>query len=136
VLGGDFLPLPVHACGLPSYTCMRYMPMLRFALRGSRVCTQGSVMKRPPSCGQHLRMGKKSRSKLSRRMTSLHGASFALTVFGKMFPSRPVAAAFQLVENPPDGGFTFISAWIAFGNVVDAIDAQRQAPCGARCRTG
>src|ERR1017187_9870658 len=37
---------------------MRYMPTLRSPVSGSRVTTPGSVMKRPPSKGQHLRMGR------------------------------------------------------------------------------
>src|ERR1039458_5408289 len=45
------------------------MPTLRFPVVGSRVITQGSVMKRPPSFGQHLRMGKSSNEKLSRVIT-------------------------------------------------------------------
>ena len=36
---------------LASYTCMRYMPTLRLPVCGSRVMTQGRVMKGPPSCG-------------------------------------------------------------------------------------
>src|SRR5476649_308385 len=40
---------------------MRYMPTLRSPVSGSRVTTQGSVMNRPPSSGQHLRMGRLSR---------------------------------------------------------------------------
>ena len=34
------------------------MPRLRSPVSGSRVTTQGKVMKRPPSSGQHLRMGR------------------------------------------------------------------------------
>src|SRR5487761_54778 len=37
---------------------MRYMPRLRSPVSGSRVTTHGSVMKRPPSSGQHFRMGR------------------------------------------------------------------------------
>src|SRR6187399_2906324 len=37
---------------------MRYMPTLRSPVSGSLVTTQGRVMKRPPSSGQHLRMGR------------------------------------------------------------------------------
>jgi hypothetical protein len=35
---------------------MRYMPTLRSPVSGSLVTTQGSVMKRPPSSGQHFRI--------------------------------------------------------------------------------
>src|ERR1039457_5152432 len=37
---------------------MRYMPTLRSPVSGSLVTTHGNVMKRPPSSGQHLRMGR------------------------------------------------------------------------------
>src|ERR1035437_1895421 len=37
---------------------MRYMPRLRSPVSGSSVTTHGSVMKRPPSSGQHFRMGR------------------------------------------------------------------------------
>ena len=39
---------------------MRYMPTFRSPLSGSLVTTQGRVMKRPASSGQHLRMGMES----------------------------------------------------------------------------
>src|SRR5439155_21377483 len=39
---------------------MRYMPTLRSPVSGSWVTTQGRVMKRPPSRGQHFWMGKSS----------------------------------------------------------------------------
>src|SRR4030095_10877127 len=37
---------------------MRYMPTLRSPVSGSLVTTQGRVMKRPPSIGQHFWIGK------------------------------------------------------------------------------
>src|SRR5579883_1264816 len=37
---------------------MRYIPRLRSPVSGSRVTTQGSVMNRPPSNGQHFNMGR------------------------------------------------------------------------------
>src|ERR1017187_9704568 len=37
---------------------MRYMPTLRSPVSGSRVTTHGSVMKRPPSSGQHFNIGR------------------------------------------------------------------------------
>src|SRR6185369_10623968 len=39
---------------------MRYMPTLRSPVSGSLVTTQGSVMKRPPSSGQHFWIGRLS----------------------------------------------------------------------------
>ena len=49
------------------------MPRLRLPDLGSRVVTQGRVMNRPASLGQHCRIGKSSNEKLSRLMTSLQG---------------------------------------------------------------
>src|SRR6266581_3771117 len=58
-------------------------------------------MKRPPSYGQHLRIGNMLRSKLDFRMTCLHGASFALTVFGKALVSAPnCGSIFSLSRMP------------------------------------
>ena len=45
-----------------SNTCMRYMPMFRLPVRGSAVMTCGSVIKGPPSSGQHVRTGRRVRS--------------------------------------------------------------------------
>ncbi len=63
---------------------VRYIPTLRLPVFGSRVTTHGKVMKRPPSFGQHCRMGKSRSEKLSRLMTSLHGP--VETVLGKKLP--------------------------------------------------
>ena len=68
-----------------SYTCMRYVPMLRMPVSGSRVITSGSVMNGPPSSGQVFRIGSSSRPP-SIFTTSWHGAS--LTVFGIRSVSR------------------------------------------------
>src|ERR1035437_10394406 len=65
---------------------MRYMPTLRLPVFGSRVITQGRVTKRPPSLGQHCRMGKSRSEKLSWWITSLHGP--VATVLGKNLPDR------------------------------------------------
>ena len=48
-------------------------PQLRLPVSGLRENTSGSVMKRPPSCGQQCRIGKSISEKSSLRMTSLHG---------------------------------------------------------------
>ncbi len=40
-----------------SKICMRYMPQLRLPVSGLRENTSGSVMKRPPSSGQHFSTG-------------------------------------------------------------------------------
>ena len=45
-----------------SYFCNRYMPTLRPPVRGSLVKTEGSVMNGPPSPGQQVAIGRRSRS--------------------------------------------------------------------------
>ncbi|RIH81657.1 hypothetical protein Mrose_03559 [Calidithermus roseus] len=50
---------------LLSSTCMRYMPRLSSPVSGSLVMTSGSVMKGPPSRGQHLSTGRRERSTAS-----------------------------------------------------------------------
>ena len=45
--------------------------------------TQGKVIKRPPSSGQHCSTGKSRTLKFSRRMTCLQGASLASDGAGK-----------------------------------------------------
>ena len=47
--------------------------------------THGRVMKRPPSWGQHCRMGKSSTLKFSRRMTCFAGSIFGGDEFGEEF---------------------------------------------------
>ena len=54
--------------------CSRYMPTLRPPVRGSFVKTEGSVMKGPPSPGQQVAIGSRSRSGCS-STTSWHGPS-------------------------------------------------------------
>ena len=68
---------PVEAA---SYFCSRYMPTLRPPVRGSLVKTEGSVMKGPPSPGQQVGIGRRSRSGRS-STTSWHGP--LETVFGR-----------------------------------------------------
>ena len=76
---------------------MRYMPRLRLPDFGSRVVTQGSVMNRPASLGQHCRIGKSSSEKLSRLITSLQGP--VGTVAGKKLSRlRQQGQHLELVE--------------------------------------
>ena len=56
-----------------STTCRRYMPTLRTPVCGLRVITCGRVMKRPPSLGQHFRIGRKSSEGFSVSITSWTG---------------------------------------------------------------
>src|SRR2546426_1922064 len=80
------------------------MPTLRLPDLGSRVTTQGSVMKRPASWGQHCRMGKSSREKLSRLTTSLQGP--VATVRGKNFPASARSGSILILSRKPCGVFT------------------------------
>ena len=77
------------------------MPILRLPVSGSRVCTQGSVMKRPPSRGQHLRIGKKLRSKLSRLAVAVRFSDdfFARRVFGAHGFGKDVGQVGQLRQH-------------------------------------
>src|SRR5271170_2291495 len=84
---------------------MRYIPTLRSPVSGSRVTTHGSVMKRPPSSGQHLRMGR-LRSVGSARASRAVVAASATTF--EVFPARALETA------PEAGALPKIS--IAFGH--------------------
>src|SRR5437016_2636434 len=80
---------------------MRYMPRLRLPDFGSRVVTQGRVMNRPASLGQHCRIGKSRIEKLSRLMTSLHGP--VGTVRGKNFPASVSKGSILSLSRKPWG---------------------------------
>src|SRR5580765_2143087 len=84
--------------------------MLRTPLSGSFVNTSGSVMKRPPSSGQHVRIGISS-SEPSLRTTSWHGASF--TVFGNRSLRRLTSGASLSASNSPFGWGGVISSSIS-----------------------
>ena len=58
MLGALFVGLPVHAGGALVVNLHAVQPQLRLPVSGLRENTIGSVMKRPPSCGQHFRIGK------------------------------------------------------------------------------
>ena len=74
MFGAMLLPLPVHAGRALVINLHAIGADVALAgVRDLRVTTDGRVMKRPPSSGQHWRMGKSSSEKLSCRMTSLHG---------------------------------------------------------------
>ncbi len=79
------------------------MPTLRLPVFGSRVVTQGRVMKRPASCGQHCRMGKSRREKLSCLITSLQGP--VATVLGKNFPASVRSGSIFSLSRKPWGDF-------------------------------
>ena len=79
------------------------MPTLRFPLLGSRVITQGRVMKRPPSSGQHWSTGKSRTLKFSRRITCLQGASLAATVRGKNRPTSASMGSIFSFSSRPSG---------------------------------
>src|ERR1035437_4529508 len=67
---------------------MRYMPTLRSPVSGSRVTTHGSVMKRPPSSGQHLRMGRLRIVGSTRASRVVVGASPTTLPVSEVFPTR------------------------------------------------
>jgi hypothetical protein len=98
------------------------MPRLRLPVFGSRVVTQGRVMKRPASCGQHCRMGKSRSEKLSRLITSLQGP--VGTVLGKEFSGfGEEREHFQFVEEALRG-FDVEKHFDAVGEFVEGIHAQ------------
>ena len=84
------------------------MPTLRLPVLGSRVITQGRVMNRPPSFGQHCRMGKSSSEKLSRLMTSLQGP--VGTVLGKNLPISASMGSIFTLSRKPCGDLTSMKA--------------------------
>ena len=98
--------------GLPvlvaSYTCIRYMPTLRFPFFGSRVITQGSVINRPPSFGQHCKIGKSNREKSPFLITCLQGA--LVTVFGKNLPISASMGSIFTLSRIPCGDFMSMNA--------------------------
>ncbi len=110
------------------------MPMLRLPVRGSRVCTQGSVMKRPPSCGQHLRIGKKLRSKLSAANDLFAGRVFGARRSSEMrLLSSPSCGSIFSLSKSPAGGFMFIrpvirSAIWSIRSTPSAIAMRRSLP--------
>src|ERR1035437_3013472 len=67
---------------------MRYMPTLRSPVSGSLVTTHGSVMKRPPSSGQHFRMGKFKSVGSARASRAVVGASPTTLPVSEVFPTR------------------------------------------------
>jgi len=94
-----FLRLPVHPRGPLSYTCMRYIPTFFSPVSGFFVKTSGNVMKRPPSCGQHFRIGKSKR--LTRFLLYHFLARASLQRFGKNDPSSAsFGSIFTLSKNP------------------------------------
>ena len=94
----------------PSNTCIRYVPMLRMPVSGSFVNTSGSVMNRPPSSGQHFRIGSSSSVAFS-RTTSWQAAS--LMVFGIRSFSRAIAGSIFNASTMPCGIAGVISSLIS-----------------------
>ena len=107
--------------------------MLRLPERGSRVMTQGRVMKRPPSWGQHLRIGNWLRSKLSLTNDFLAVGVFGADGLGKCAGERAqLRQHLELVEEA-FGGFYVHQALDALGDLVELVDAEghRHAPLAA-----
>ena len=84
------------------------MPTLRLPVLGSRVITQGKVIKRPASWGQHCNMGKSSSEKLFFLMTSLHGP--VATILGKNLPMSASLGSILSFSRKPSGDF-MLSNW-------------------------
>ena len=84
--------------------------MFRMPVSGSFVKTSGSVMYRPPSSGQHLRIGSDS-SEPFFSTTSWHGAS--LTVFGIRSRSRLTIGSILIASMMPPGIFGVVSSSIS-----------------------
>src|SRR6267154_1132367 len=90
---------------------MRYIPTFRFPVSGFLVNTSGNVMNRPPSCGQHFRIGKSNRlTSLPFWITSLQGP--VLTPFGKNDPSSASFGNILTLSKNPCGVSIFKNPWI------------------------
>ena len=86
-----------------SYFCSRYMPTLRPPVRGSFVKTDGSVMKGPPSPGQQVGMGRRSRSGCSSTI-SWHGPFE--TVLARESASDLSLPSARILSPMPCGGWS------------------------------
>src|SRR6266852_4065886 len=90
---------------------MRYIPTFRFPVSGFFVNTSGNVIKRPPSCGQHFRIGKSKRlTSVPFCMTSLQGPDF--TFFGKNDPSSASFGSILTMSKNPCGVSIFRNPWM------------------------
>src|SRR2546426_852497 len=87
-----------------SNTWSRYIPTLRWPVRGSRVKTHGSVMYRPPSLGQQRSAGRLASDGRSVSTTSWHGAS--LTRRGPAFTRSKSVPSFRSRSANVPGSFT------------------------------
>ena len=68
-------------------------------------------MKRPPSCGQHFKIGNSQRlTSFPVRMTSLQGPAF--TLFGKNDPSSASFGSILILSKSPCGESIFKNPWI------------------------
>src|SRR5271166_3161006 len=83
---------------------MRYVPTLRLPVLGFFVITDGSVINRPPSIGQHCRMGKSSSEKSPCLITSLHGP--VETSLGKNLPISASMGNILSLSSHPCGDLT------------------------------
>ena len=90
---------------------MRYIPTFLFPVSGFLVKTRGNVMNRPPSCGQHFRMGKSKRlTSLPFWMTSLQAPDF--TLFGKNEPSSASFGSILILSKRPCDVSIFKNPWM------------------------
>ena len=111
---------------------MRYMPTLRWPVRGSRVITAGSVMNGPASPGQHVCTGSRPRSTSSPWSTTSWQAP-------RLHDLRPrVGDRLQRLQpahlrGEPFGRLQLEDLRQLRGDVVERVDAEREAhaPLGA-----
>lgn len=80
--------VPVHSGRLAAKNYIRYMPIAH-SVSGSSVCTNGSVTKRPPSCGQHFSTGNRSNRAASPYANDLLAPRWPLTSRGSQRDMRP-----------------------------------------------
>ena len=75
------------------------MPTLRTPVSGSSVCTNGSVTKRPPSCGQHFSTGNRSNRAASPCKTTCWHTPRPLTSRGSQRDMRPSNGSIRNLSN-------------------------------------
>ncbi len=134
VLRGHLLPLPVHAGGLAVVHLHPIHADIAFA--GARIARVHARQRDEPPAIVRPALQNRKRVQVeacSRRITSLHRASLALTVFGNALVSAPSCGSILSLSNRPSGAFTFISPEMRVRNFLDPLHAQRQrhAPLAA-----
>ncbi len=111
---------------------MRYMPTLRWPVRGSRVITAGSVMNGPASPGQQVCTGSRPRSTSSPWRTTSWQAP-RLTTLGPGVGDRLQGPQPAHLGGEPFGRLQLEDLRELGSDVVQRVDAEREAhaPLGA-----